>query len=216
MKVVDEFLPTKAMRRPIRKVILDHTRHTPQDFVQALRYLQEFAPAEGPLTENAVLSGLRKYSIDYFLPEMRNELSRYFDQPQIDQAVSLRRQRVRHNDLYNLAAEMGLGSLDIDALTRSLFDASCIGTYERRPGKQPIHTIKYRNRHATLIRSQGIWLHPAMLKALNIEKSGNGRRPDGKPRRRRRAKPSAPPKPGSQTDQTAIEPERARADDLDV
>jgi len=173
VNIFDEFLPSKLHGRPIRTAILDHTRHTPRDLVQILRYLQEFAPGAGRLTPDQVLSGLRRYSIEHFIPELRNELSGYLDQPQIDQAITLlatlTNQRVTSAELRSRARELKFDGLDLDSLTKILFDASCIGTFEARDGRQPLHSFKYRNRNATLLPTQDMWLHPATLKGLNIE-----------------------------------------------
>lgn len=186
VRIFDEFLPPKIAARPIRKVILDRTRHTPRDLIQILRSLQSFAPPEGPLGVDQVLGGLRSYSMEYFIPEMRNELAGYLEQPQIEQAISLlstlTHQRFTLRELEAHATELGFDGLDLEVLTRVLYEASCIGTYQERERRGPLYTIKYRNRTTTLLPSQEMWLHPATLPGLNI---APGRPPEhGRPNRR--------------------------------
>jgi hypothetical protein len=186
-----EFFPPTVDDRDTRTVILDHTRHLPRDLIQLLRKIQRFSGAEHRLTAREVKSGLRLYSTDYFLPELRNELSGYLDSDDIDRALalltSMHRQRVSYAELERTAAELGFRGLDLKSLVRALFDAGCIGTVSDVPGRRPLYTFKYRNPTATILPGQDMRIHPGALKALNIEPRPGGRTAAGKPRRRRRA-----------------------------
>jgi hypothetical protein len=185
--VFDEFLPREISERDTRTFILDHTRHIPRDLVQALRKLQQHGAGPGRLTPRQVKTGLRAYSIEYFLPELRNELDGYLEPEDIDKSLtlltSLQRARITFADLERAARELELGSIDLRGLVRALFDASCIGTVTETPGRRPHYTFKYRNPMATIVPGQPMRIHPGALKALNIEpRHGAGRRRPGRRR----------------------------------
>jgi hypothetical protein len=186
--VFAEFLPPEVSERDTRTLLLDHTRHTPRDVVQVLRKLQQHAGGAERLSARQVKSALRAYSIEYFLPELRNELAGYLEPDDIDKSLtlltSLHRARITFADLERAAAELELVPLDLHVLVRALFDASCIGTVSETPGRRPHYTFKYRNPMATIVPGQPMRIHPGALKGLNIEPPpGGGRRRAGRPRR---------------------------------
>ena len=191
--VFADYLPPRLNRKDARKALLDHTRHTPRDLIQLLRKLQSVSNGASRLSPTQVKAGLRLYSRDYFVPEMRNELAGYLEDAQVDQSIvlltSLPDQRLPYKRLEENAKELKLTNLDVSALARALFDCSCLGTIEERQGHRPMITFKYRNPNATLVPGATLFLHPATLKGLNIEspeatrrsaprKSGRRRRTD--------------------------------------
>ena len=131
VNVFDELLPPRIGERETRTVILDHTRHTPRDLVQVLRKIQQASAGEPVPTPRHVKSGLRAYSTEYFVPELRNELAGHLDADDVDKALllltSMDRPRVTYAELDRAADELQL-RLDLRGLVRTLFDASCIGT----------------------------------------------------------------------------------------
>jgi hypothetical protein len=185
-----EFFPATIDDRDTRTVILDHTRHIPRDLIQVLRKIQRFGGGEARLTAAQVKSGLRLYSTDYFLPELRNELAGYLDVDDIERVLelltSMQRPRVRYGELQRRADELGYRGFDMKAALRALFDASCIGTVSEVPGRRPLHTFKYRNPTATILPGQDIRIHPGALKALNIEPGRPAPATKTRPRDRRR------------------------------
>jgi hypothetical protein len=185
-----EFFPSTIDDRDTRMVILDHTRHLPRDIIQILRKIQQCAPDGARLTPQQVKSGLRLYSTDYFLPEVRNELAGYLDGDDIDRAVSLltsmQRPRLRYAELERAAHELGYRALDLKLLIRALFDAGCIGTVSDVEGRRPFYTFKYRNPTAAILPGQDMRIHPGALKALNIEPRARNSASRGKPRGRRK------------------------------
>jgi hypothetical protein len=172
--VFGEFFPRTIDKRDTRLLLLDHTRHTPRDLVQLLRKIQQHSGGERVLTPRQVKSGIRVYSSEYFLPEMRNELAGYLEGDEIDRALTLltsvQRPRMTYADLEQAARELDIGTLNLRELVRALFDASCIGTVTHAPGRRPLHTFKYRNPTATVLPGQSLRIHPGALKGLNIHR----------------------------------------------
>jgi hypothetical protein len=187
VNVFEELLPPRIGERETRTVILDHTRHTPRDLVQVLRKIQQASAGEPVPTPRHVKSGLRAYSTEYFVPELRNELAGHLDADDVDKALllltSMDHPRVTYAELDRAADELQL-RIDLRGLVRTLFDASCIGTVSVAHGRRPLHTFKYRNPNATVRPDETLRIHPGALKGLNIEpRSAAARRRRG-PRRR--------------------------------
>jgi hypothetical protein len=185
----DEFLPRQVDERDTRTLILDHTRHIPRDLVQALRHLQRHARDGGRLNPAQVKRGLRSYSVEYFLPELRDELAGYLDPDEIERSITLlsclQRPRVTFGELERIAAELDLGSIDMRGLVRALYDASCIGMVSETQGRRPHFTFKYRNPTSTIVPGQTMRIHPGALKALNIEPRAQRPRSRSRPTARR-------------------------------
>jgi len=185
--VFAEFFPRRIDDRDTRTLILDHTRHIPRDLVQVLRKIQQYAGADATLRPEQVKMGLRLYSTDYFVPELRNELAGYLEPDDIDRSLmlltSMQRPRISYAELEAAGRDLELASAQLRTLVRALFDCSCIGTVTDAPGRRPLHTFKYRNPTATVIPGQSLRIHPGALKGLNIEprsrRHGRGRRVGG-------------------------------------
>lgn len=166
------YFPRRVEDRDIRTFLLDLTRHTPRDFVQLLRHIQEFA-VRGVLSRDEVLSGVRSYSINYFLPEIRDELVGYLSEEDItyttDLIGSLRKRDFRYSELEKKAEEQSkFSKLDIPKVINLLFECSAIGNVHNRPGGTTYYTFKFRNRNSTLNLEDRLILHRGMWKALNL------------------------------------------------
>jgi hypothetical protein len=172
VNVFSEFFPKDISDRDTRKEVLDHTRHTPRDVIRLFSSIQRFARTGSVLTPKQVRSGFREFSIDYFLPEIRNEMHGYLPPDAIHKAEQVLRE---HGDQYftqehllEAGPRIGVESLDVKTATQVLFDCSAIGYIENRNG-MPIRTMKYRNPHAQLTPGKKMWLHPGVCRALNIQ-----------------------------------------------
>ena len=141
--------------------LLDFTRHTPRDFIQVLTHIQKFsAPQKNPLirtplSQEQILSGLRSYSINYFLPEIKDELVGYYSGEEVEAAFSLigslRKRSLAFGELEAKAAgQKRYASLDIGGVITALFECSALGNIHKRPGGTTYFTFRYRNRNSTL------------------------------------------------------------------
>ncbi|MFD2580441.1 hypothetical protein ACFSTD_21390 [Novosphingobium colocasiae] len=84
--IFKEYFVYNVKGKPIQKYLLDMTRHTPRDFLQLLSCVQGFYTGRR-MADDQINSGLREYSITYFLPEIRDELSGYSQPDEIDQLI---------------------------------------------------------------------------------------------------------------------------------
>lgn len=160
------------------KFLLDHTRHTPRDFLQLLQYIQGAARNRELVSSSNILGGLRAYSTGYFLPELRDELSGYFNPRQIEACFSiiggLRKRTFSMKSLKQHYAKSEMGSgLDLDEAVRVLFDCSAIGNFTTRPRGDDeeggvYYTFRFRNRNASVNYGEGLVLHRGAWKGFNI------------------------------------------------
>jgi hypothetical protein len=175
VNVFGEYFQARVDGRPIRRFLLHHTRHLPRDVLQLMKSLQRFAPSSpsDAVNEDQLRSGIRHYSNDYFLPELRDELHGYLPPTDIEKAIkllaSLREPRFTLRDLDFQAARLRLGSVELDALVHTLFECSGIGMVDPSGPGRPVITFKYRNRTAMLIPDARMLVHPGAWNALNMQ-----------------------------------------------
>jgi hypothetical protein len=166
-------------RQSVTGYLLDFTRHTPRDFIQVLTHIQKFSPRQKTplirslLTQEQIHSGLRSYSINYFLPEIKDELVGYYSGEEVEAAFSLmgslRKREFTFGELEGRAAtQKRYGSLDLSGIVSALFECSAIGNIHKRPGGTTYFTFRYRNRNSTLNLQDRLILHRGMWKALNL------------------------------------------------
>ena len=125
------------------------------------------------LTRDEILSGIRSYSIEYFFPEIKDELVGYVPTEHIERAFevigSLRQRDFTFDDLKNRAALNSRATgIDFETLVAALFECSAIGNVQNRPGGTTYYTFRHRNRHATLSLSDRLLLHRGLWKSLNL------------------------------------------------
>jgi len=166
------FFPHQVDRQDTRAFLLDLTRHTPRDFLQLLSHVQK-SSTDFTLSRDNVLSGVRRYSIDYFLPEIRDELHGYVAPVHIDLAFdligSLRKRDFEYHELAEKASEANqFKDLPLESIIRALFECSAIGNVHNRPGGTTYYTFRFRNRNSTLNLHDRLILHRGMWKAMNL------------------------------------------------
>jgi hypothetical protein len=81
--VFDVFFPERISGRAAIEFLLLQTRHTPRDLLQLLKVIQGHVEQPGEIPESIVLAGVAEYSGSYFIGEMRDALSTYFQQEDI-------------------------------------------------------------------------------------------------------------------------------------
>lgn len=173
VNVITEFFPAKIFGKKTALLLLDNTRHTPRDFLQLLRIIQS-ACKDGGLSPDNIRNGIRRYSIEYFLPEIIDELQGYIDSNEIKEffrlAGALRQRDFSQKELHALAAAENstLTSDKIDVALRALFECSAIGNIQTMKSGQVHFTFRYRNRHTPFNIRERMLLHRGLWRALNL------------------------------------------------
>lgn len=169
----DTFFPTYYNRRDIRSEMLEMTRHTPRDFLQLLVSLQKVCVGEHVLKSD-IEKGIADYSLEYFLPEIKDEMVGYIPFTHIDSIVSIlasfRSREFSFNSFDTAVKKTSLLSnmSSIDIL-KVLYDCSAIGhVYPYGDGSHTRITFKYRNRNSSFTPNDRIILHKGLWKGLNV------------------------------------------------
>lgn len=168
-----DFFPPYIDGIDTQRALLDMTRHTPRDFLRLLSHLKDFA-GKGRLPDAALKSGMRDYSIKYFLPEIQDELSGYATPDEIGRLVSalgkLRKRDFKLAELVGAATGLAkpLSAERVSDVVQALFQCSALGNIQHRPGGTTFYTFKYRNRHSSFNEGEDIMLHRGLWKALNL------------------------------------------------
>ena len=163
------FFPEKYRSQPTWQALLEYTRHTPRDFMQLLNKIQFYTNGK-TVTPNSIEQGLKSYSIDYFLPEIKDELVGYLDYSKIDLFFNLlstlRKRDFTIQDVRTVKNQNPIfGELNIEEILAVMFECSAIG---HLVGIEQRHCIKYRNRNMSFNPSERILLHKGLWKALII------------------------------------------------
>ena len=173
--VFQTFFPATYGGKKVKSVLLDMTRHTPRDFLQLLCSIQSQC-GTCMVTEADIQKGINEYSMQYFLPEIKDEMVGYVPYKLIDPILTLlssfHSREFSYKQVENEFAkskvlrQSGISLLDILTM---LYECSAIGnTYSYNGGRETRLTFKYRNRTSSFNSSNNIVLHKGLWKALNV------------------------------------------------
>jgi hypothetical protein len=187
--VFDTYLPATLRSDGtgnIRELLLENTRHVPRDIIMLFNNLQNYS-GDGVMTRSQVTSALAKYSRDYFIPEVLDELDGYISGEDIHRFMrlvgSIRRISVSLADLRRGAINLAYPrDFDLIGILRVLFECSAVGNLEEgaRPSGRvanleegarssaKVAIFKYRNRQASLNESKSIVLHRGLWSGLGL------------------------------------------------
>ncbi|MES5099251.1 hypothetical protein ABUK73_13560 [Agrobacterium sp. BA1120] len=172
-KLFGTLIPDQLKGDRVAKQLLDMTRHTPRDFLQLLAHIQGFCTGN-IVSVDAFTSGLREYSIKYFLPEITDELSGYADPSEINQMFTafgrVKKRDFSFSELITAGKSMKktLTEERIHEICDHLFECSALGAIQNKPGGTTFYSFKYRNRHSSFDEREKIMLHRGLWKALNL------------------------------------------------
>lgn len=169
----EEYVFKNYEKKPIKKFLLEQTRHTPRDFIQLLHKIQDVAKTPGKITTDQIDSALESYSTDYFLTEIENELSGYFDRKDIEAAMTLiRNLRQKTFSFDQLVSESSshprYSKLDLSSIIDALFECGAVGNVFKNKDGETSVVYKYSNRRATPNLNQMLRIHNGLRKALGL------------------------------------------------
>lgn len=169
LDVLKEFFPEEISEgNATLKVLLENTRHTPRDIIQLLNEIQKHTKREKPSKTN-ILNGLRTYSIDYFVGEIRDELTGFLnDDDEVDKTIQLLgivgKSHFTFSELEKIKnSDRRFNNLDLLNILDVLFNCSAIGNINDR-----YITFKYRNRHVAINFNEDYLVHKGLRKGLNL------------------------------------------------
>lgn len=171
-----EYLPRQIHGRPLLVFLLEHTRHTPRDFIQLLGHIQGCS-SRRKVEESNIIAGVRSYSSKYLLPEIKDELVGYVDQKYVDTILralaTIKKRTFTIDELSHCIQGTGvLSEMNLPEILDTLYQCSAIGNVTSN-GKKEYYSFKYRNRHSFFKSDEKIVLHKGLIKAMSITFSGN-------------------------------------------
>lgn len=173
----DYLFPRKIKNKNSWFYILDHTLYKPRDILQFLKCCQELYPLKQNLTYSEVRNALKTYSRDYFLEEMKNEITGFVDDDHINALPSVL-QKIGERSFYfsefrKIMEEQSLNKIldehNIKHLLLLLFEAGYIGQLIPNTRDNRLSVIfKYRNPNSTIDYSQKFITHRGIYNGLGV------------------------------------------------
>lgn len=166
VNVIAEFLPLTIYGDPTIKVILENTRHIPRDIVELMNAIKHYSKGNPTVTD--IENGLRRYSLQYFRHEIRDELDGFLEPEQI-QAVFriLKIPKARTFPVKQLeeahAQSSELQKTSLLAILRRLYDAGAVTNLDRQTG---YYTSKYRNPYSEFDEYQDVAVHRGLYRSF--------------------------------------------------
>lgn len=171
--VIDEFFPpviaSGTKKKETLKYLLEHTRHTPRDFIELMNKIQKVSYQHGA-TSDSVKNGIRKYSEDYFVGEIEDGLNGLMPDEMIDAVIrAIKRMGKVSFSINDISEELGMDENKVVPLMETLYDAGAIININPSNGQ---YTSKYRNRHSSFDSRQIIRVHQGLVKAFSLSQEG--------------------------------------------
>lgn len=166
----EESFPHLISGKDAVSFLLDNTRHTPRDFIQLLTSIQKYCSGTKP-TEKEILSGLKSYSEDYFLPEIKDEMVGCVSPESFEIFIqclgSFRGREISISKLMEKCGEK-IERKDLNRILSALFECSAIGNKFKGLVSDNMYCFRFRNRNCTFNPEETIVIHQGLLKALGV------------------------------------------------
>lgn len=168
--------PRKIRGKDSWAYVLEHTLYKPRDVLQFLKCCQENYPDKEILGHSEMQNVLKIYSKDYFIEEMKNEITGFVDDSLINILPSVFRKMGQRdftiNELQRTINEQSLNSSytegDIKYLLQLLFEAGYMGQKVKGLNNKESIIFKYRNTTANIDFSQRFITHKGLHIGLGI------------------------------------------------
>ncbi|MBI3097720.1 MAG: hypothetical protein HYY93_05645 [Planctomycetes bacterium] len=166
------YLPDRIERRSAVKFLLDHTRHTPRDFLQLLKHIQLSSHAI-TVDPREIRAGLRSYSEKYLLPEVKDGLEGTLPREDTERLLDCLRQfhktEFRPSEFEEFLRKARPDcQIDLDRSFRALYRCGAIGNmYEPSAGRRRF-SFEYRNPGSVYNRSDSVVIHRGLRRALQV------------------------------------------------
>lgn len=171
-----KIFPSKIKEQPSWEVILTHTLYKPRDILQFLKICQECYPQKNYLSYSETNEAIKVYSRDYFIEEMKNELSGYTADDLINILPAVF-QRIGgtafffinfKNNVEKQLSSQNVDEIDLKQLLLVLFEAGYVGQLVKGVNRKESVIFKYRNPSATIDYSQRFLIHKGIQKGLGV------------------------------------------------
>lgn len=174
-----EIFPKKIRRKDSWEYVLDYTLLKPRDILQFLKTCQDLFPNVQTIGYGEVNEAIKNYSKDYFIEEMKNEVTGFVNDelitllPTIFQRIGSNRFTL--NDLYRHYKQQGGQNQDEDEIKHLLillYEAGYVGqlipTQVKNGGQRKSVIFKYRNPSSQVDLMQTFIVHQGIQAGLGV------------------------------------------------
>lgn len=166
--IFKKFFPEQFNGASIYQVLLDHTRHTPRDFLQLLTFIQDTSSGQ-KVSRKDIETGIKNYSLEYFQNEIRDEMAGKLEASHIQAFFNLlsqvREREFMLKDIEAIAKKSDkYEMLDLEQIFNILFECSAIG--HKRGDTEGKYYFKFRNPAMVFDSTAQIALHKGLWKAF--------------------------------------------------
>lgn len=172
----NRIFPNELQGKKSWDALLEHTLYKPRDILQFLCVCQELYPDNDKLTFSEMKSAIKKYSSDYFIEEMKNELSGYIDDILINSLPStfqrLGSSSFTFEKFMQVINEQSnsktYSEQDVRQLVLVLFESGYVGQLINGNFGKTSVVFKYRNPSAMIDYNEKMIIHRGIQKGLSI------------------------------------------------
>lgn len=171
-----DIFPKKLKDKTSWEEVLTYTLYKPRDVLQFLSICQECYPQKSKLTYAEVNNALKLYSRDYFIEEMKNELSGYINDdiisvlPAVFQKIGS--QAINYTELKSVLItqlpKQNIEEVDLRQLLLVLFESGYIGQLVKGNRGRESVVFKYRNISAKIDYLQKFLIHKGIQRGLGV------------------------------------------------
>jgi len=169
--VFTECLPEMLTReKSIERGLFEFTRHRPRDIIQLFNKIQNATKGDSPILQE-VWDGIHKYSSQWFINEIRDELVGFLSQEEIESTIHLLmamgKTPFHMNDVETkIKTEQRFSELSLGKIFEALYECNAIGNFNRKSGRL---NWKYRSTYSKFDPNYHIAVHNGLIYALNIK-----------------------------------------------
>lgn len=174
----DNMFPKKIKGKTSWNYIIEYTLYKPRDILQFLKYCQIEYPNNEYLTFCETQNVLKKFSHNYFIEEMKNELSGFIDEELIYLIPIVFRRLDKYYDLSDVIKQCNeqspkkkITDNNIKSMLLYLFDAGYIGLLLPNTDpkeKKPIEVFKHKNPNARIDYNQKFLSHQGLYMGVRL------------------------------------------------
>ncbi len=170
--IFSEFFPPRIYDTNTCVFLLAHTRRTPRDFLQLLKFIQSHSDS-GVLAFNQIRDGLDDYSKKYFMTEIQDELYGIVERGAVDLVfrciASLRKNAFSLSQLASKIQQfMPRNELVLPEILRAFFECGVIGNRYIDNYGQKKYRYKYSSSSSQFNEMDEIVIHRALARALFV------------------------------------------------
>lgn len=170
-----DILPSKIRYKSSWDYLIQNTLLKPRDLLQFFSVLQNLFPDKQRINDDEFISAIKRYSTDYFIEEMKNELAGFIEDKYIKLLTPVFSrignkaffEKEFFNTFKDIMKDEEFKLIDARNILFKLFENSYIGQIDFSNGKKNVF-FKYRNSNAHFDNNLKFILHSGILRGLNI------------------------------------------------